>query len=208
MSVIFDGSTRQGEAIAIIVRFVDDDWVITQRLIRIDICSKSGNSEELTRVLNEALCMEEYGIRASALLAAMRDGASVNQAALNRIRFMFPELFNVVCFSHTLDNVGNHIVIPTLLEFGNLWIRLFSHSHKSKVSMERPNWTGPQNVQRNAVVVEVEVYKQLLEQFGDVSRFLQQAEADKIGPNIVSQLQAILSEPQRLKPQARVGCDR
>ena len=80
VSVIFDGSTRQGEAIAIIVRFVDDDWVMTQCLMRIDICSKSVNSEELARVLNEALCME-YGIRASPLLAAMRNGASVNQAA-------------------------------------------------------------------------------------------------------------------------------
>ena len=35
MSVIFDGSTRQGEAIAIIVRFIEEQWAITQRLIRI-----------------------------------------------------------------------------------------------------------------------------------------------------------------------------
>ena len=34
VSVIFDGSTRQGEAIAVIVRFIDDAWNITQRLIR------------------------------------------------------------------------------------------------------------------------------------------------------------------------------
>ena len=77
VSVIFDGSTRQGEAIAIILRFINDDWMITQRLTRIDICSKSVNSEELARVLNEALCVE-FGIKASSLLAAMRDGASVN----------------------------------------------------------------------------------------------------------------------------------
>lgn len=38
VSVIFDGSTRQGEAIAIILCFINDDWMITQRLIRIDIC--------------------------------------------------------------------------------------------------------------------------------------------------------------------------
>ena len=57
VSVIFDGSTRQGEAIAIILRFINDDWMITQRLIRIDICSKSVNSEELARVLNEAFAL-------------------------------------------------------------------------------------------------------------------------------------------------------
>ena len=113
VSVIFDGSTRQREAIAIIARFIDDEWVITQRLIRIDVCSKSVNADELARVLNEALCVE-FGIRANSLLAAMRDGASVNQAALDRIQFIFPKLLNVVWFPHTLDNVGSHLMIPTL----------------------------------------------------------------------------------------------
>ena len=43
VSVIYDGSTRQGEAIVILVRLVDNDWNIVQRLIRIDICVKSVN---------------------------------------------------------------------------------------------------------------------------------------------------------------------
>jgi hypothetical protein len=30
LSIIFDGTTRQGEAIAIIVRFLDNNWMITQ----------------------------------------------------------------------------------------------------------------------------------------------------------------------------------
>ena len=61
------------------------------------------NANELTRVLNEALCVE----RANSLLAAMRDGASVNQAAPNRIQFSFPKMLNIVCFSYTLDNEGS-----------------------------------------------------------------------------------------------------
>ena len=79
VSVIFDGSNRQGGAFAVIVRFVDNAWNITQRLIRIDICSKSVDSEGLARVLKKTLCVE-FGIRGKSLLAAMRDGASVNQA--------------------------------------------------------------------------------------------------------------------------------
>ena len=51
ISVIFDGSTRQGEAIAIIVRFMDNDWNITQRLVRIGVfkvrqCQPTGTSSE------------------------------------------------------------------------------------------------------------------------------------------------------------------
>ena len=50
VSVIYDGRTRQGEAIGILVRFVDNDWNIVQRLIRIDICAKSVNGDQRPRV--------------------------------------------------------------------------------------------------------------------------------------------------------------
>ena len=43
-----------------------------------------------------------------------------------------------------------------------------------------------------------EVYRQLLEQFGDVAGFLNDAEVENIAPKIVAQLRAILSDPQRL----------
>ena len=92
-------------------------------------CAKSVDGDQLAQVLNECLSLE-YGVREDSLIAAIRDGASMNQAALNHIQFTFPKTFNVVCFSHTLDNVGNHFVIPNLTEFGNLWVRLFSQSHK------------------------------------------------------------------------------
>ena len=49
--VIFDGSTRQGEAIAIIVRFVNEQWEIIQRLVRIDIIAKSVAGTQLSQVL-------------------------------------------------------------------------------------------------------------------------------------------------------------
>lgn len=55
LSVIFDGSTRQGEAIVIIVRFIDDNWNIQQRLLKIDICAKSVNAYGLAQVLNESI---------------------------------------------------------------------------------------------------------------------------------------------------------
>lgn len=84
----------------------------------------------------------DYGVRANCLLAATRDGA--NQAALGRIAFIFPKVLNVVCLSRTLDNVGNHLVIPTLLEFGSFWILLFRHSYNAKllpVSVQYPRPT-------------------------------------------------------------------
>ena len=100
ISVIFHRSRRQGEAIVIIVWFMDNDWNITQRLVRIEVCSKSVNANQLAQVLNQCLSVE-YRVRGNSLLAAMRDGASVNQAALNIVSFIFPNMVNIVCFSHT-----------------------------------------------------------------------------------------------------------
>ena len=131
VTVILNGSTRQGEAIAIIVRFIEDGWVIPQRLIRIDVFSKSVNANELTRVLNEDLCVE-VEIGPNSLLAAMRDRVGVNQATLNRIQCIFPNFLKVVCFSYTLDNRGSHLMTLTLQEFANLRIRLF-HSYRAKL---------------------------------------------------------------------------
>ena len=39
VGVIFDGATRLGEALAIVVRFVDD-WEVKQRLIRLQLLTK------------------------------------------------------------------------------------------------------------------------------------------------------------------------
>lgn len=85
--MIFDGSTGQGEAIAVIVHFLDDNWLIIQHLVRIDICSKSVNADDID------------GVKTNSLLTAMRDGASVNQAALDRIAFIF-RICSMLCVSH------------------------------------------------------------------------------------------------------------
>ena len=75
----------------------------------------------------------------------MKDGASVNQAAMERTKFIFPKMFGDVCFSHTLDNVGNHFQIPTLREIGNLWIHMFSHSHKAKLLWQEKTGRKPKS---------------------------------------------------------------
>ena len=112
-SVIFDGSTRLGEALAIIVRFIDGNWNLQQRLIRFKIFAKSLKNEELAQCLLECLAVN-FSIKPAGLLAAMKDGAAVNEAALRQVKFYFPKVFSVTCFSHTIDNVGKHFVFKVL----------------------------------------------------------------------------------------------
>ena len=46
---------------------------------------------------------------------------------------MYPNILDVGCFSHTIDNAGEHFSTPVLDEFIHSWISLFSHSAKARI---------------------------------------------------------------------------
>jgi len=98
-------TTRLGEALAIILRFVSSDWKIEQRLVRVQMLSKSLSGEEIARELISVPSVS-FSIGSSDLLASMRD---------------------------TIDHVGERFECPTLDEFITHWISLFSHSPKCKM---------------------------------------------------------------------------
>ena len=70
LSVIFDGTSRMGEALVIIVRFVDEGWQIQQRLLRLQLIAKSMSGDEVARELI-AVLSTQYGVGPSLLLGAM-----------------------------------------------------------------------------------------------------------------------------------------
>jgi len=47
ISVVFDGTTRLWEALAIVIRYIDAEWQITQRLVWLQMLVKSVTGEEL-----------------------------------------------------------------------------------------------------------------------------------------------------------------
>ena len=51
LSVVFDGTTRYGEAMAILVRYIDAGFCIQQRLVRMQLVQKSMCGEEVAREL-------------------------------------------------------------------------------------------------------------------------------------------------------------
>ena len=67
----------------------------------------------------------EYGIQPNQLLAAIRDGALVNEAGLRQVKFFFPNILNVTCFSHTIDNAGKHFAFSVLDTFLGVGIQCF-----------------------------------------------------------------------------------
>ena len=57
VSIIFDGTSRLGEALVIVLRFLDN-WEIKQRLVQLQILVKSMTGEELAREILGVLCRE------------------------------------------------------------------------------------------------------------------------------------------------------
>ena len=96
-----------------------------------------------------------------------------------------------------VDNVGN-LIIPTVLEFGSVWIRLFRGSCKAKLLWKDLTGQRPRSYSETRWWSKWEVYQQTLMQFGDIERLLPEVEATNVGPQLLLQLQAIFSHPERL----------
>ena len=78
-------------------------------------------------------------------------------------------------------NVGNHFEIPTLKEFGSLWIRMFRNSCKAKLLWKDLTGRAPKSYSETRWCSRWEVYQQLMVQFGDVERYMEEAK-DLRGP--------------------------
>ena len=75
----------------------------------------------------------DYKFGSDMLIGGMRDSASVNGAALRQLKFFFPNLMDIVCFSHTIDNVGGHFEFRILDFFTQHWIGFFAHSYNARL---------------------------------------------------------------------------
>ena len=121
------------EAMAIVLRFIDDSWNIQQRVCRIMLLAKSMTGEEVARQIVSVLSTE-LGICSLLVVAAMRDCASVNNVAMRTVQVLYHQVMDIGCLSHTLDHVGEHMVTPNVDTFFKAWISLFAHSPKARLA--------------------------------------------------------------------------
>ena len=194
LSVIFDGTTRLGEALVIVVRFVDDEFVIKQRLVRLQLLAKSMTGEEIARELINCLSVE-YSVRADLVLATMHDRAASNNMAIRTLKVINPAILDIGCFSHTLDIVGGKFSTPQLSEFVTGWISLFSHSPKARLLWKERTGQAILGYSVTRWWSKWEMMKKLMELFGDVASFLE-ANSD-LSPATRANLLSVLNDPQQ-----------
>ena len=187
------GTARLGEALVIVIRFVQENVVPTQRLIRLEILAKALKGEELAQRLMSCLAVE-YKIGPNVVIGATRDGASVNGAALRQLMFFYQNLFDAVCFSHTIDNVGNHFQFRIFDLFTRYWIGMFSHSYNARLVWRERTGKSIRTFSDTRWWSKWEVLNQVVNYFGYVEPFLR--ENEEICPANRQHLLEIFDDPQ------------
>ena len=127
LMIVFDGTTHVAEVCCIIVRWIDDDFTPQQRIVHLGFYERAFRHGHIVAMMNQVVRVE-FQIDYRCVRAFQRDRASVNSAAMERLRDDFPLAEDLACLSHTLDNCGHHFDAPALEQFFNNWNGLFARS--------------------------------------------------------------------------------
>ena len=138
----------------------------------------------------------KLGIASANVIAATRDRASVNSVAMRTIKVVYPKIFDVGCYSHTLDHVGEKMDTLILNEFIKGWISLFAHSPKTRLAWSSLTGLPPPTYSAVRWWSKYEVIKQVHDAFGDVSSFLR---SDSLPSISAEKLRGILDDPAKCR---------
>ena len=196
VSVVFDGSSRLGEALAVMLRFLDDGGSVKQLLVRLKVLSKSLTGEELAGEVIDILS-NSMQIQRQHVVAVVRDGASVNGAAMRIVKAVFPKLLDITCFSHAIDLVGSYFELPVLDQFMQWWVNLFARSAAAKLCWKERTGIAMKTYSPTRWWSKRECMMQVLQFFGDVIPFLE--ENIHIGPRLSNHLLNLLQDEDQKK---------
>ena len=78
------------------------------------------------------ILVDEFKLDRSKCVGFMLDGCAANLKALDTLLINFPNAVGVRCFSHLLNNCGNHLDSEETDTFAGHLLNLLSHSHNAK----------------------------------------------------------------------------
>ena len=83
---------------------------------------------------------------------------------------------DIVCFSHTIDNVGAHFVFRILDSFTQHWVSLFAHSYNARLLWKEKTEQSMRSHSATRWWSKWEILQQVLVYFGFVEPFLRENE--------------------------------
>ena len=180
----------------IVLRYLTDDRELKQCVGRLKLLAKSMTGDEVAQQVIVVLSTE-LGIASHYIVAAMRDRASVNDAAMRTIKVLYNQLTDIGCFSHTLDHVGDRMNTPVLNDFSKGWIGMFSGSPKLRLLWRTQTGRCVPSYSTTRWWSHFKVINQILTAFGDVQTFIMSN--DDLPPASSGKLREILNNPAKLR---------
>lgn len=193
--LIFDGTTRVGEALAVVVRYCTADFHVRQRLIALQTAEKHMSGGELCGMLIRILVnrISPGALDASAMFVA-RDSCSTNGAAVRSLKqCAMPYIHDILCFSHTLHNCAKHMKLEALEEWLSAWFQLMAHTHRAKELWRAVIGQSPVLYIQVRWWSRMECANQLATHFSYLSSFVDRLVSEHVGGNSTSTLQGILA---------------
>lgn len=136
----------------------------------------------------------KYNFGPNTTFGGIRDRALVNGTALRQLKFFYSNLFDVVCFSYTIDNVGNHFEFRILDSFTQYWVSLFAHSFNAWLLWKQKTGQAMRTHSDTGWWSKWDILQQALYYFGDIEPFLR--ENEELSPAVRRHLLEIFDDHQ------------
>ena len=168
VSVIFDGTSHQGEAMAIILRFISADLSIHQKLVRFAMLEKSVSNRPLGGLIIDVLG-RMLRVPPNLVVGFVHDGASVNIAASRDVlQPLYTKAIDICCLSHMYNNVGEKISTAHAESFLSAWNSIVNRSPAARAIIRGIFLEEPKRLSMTRWYSWWEIANQLLKLWGFV----------------------------------------
>ena len=199
LSIVFDGTTRIGEIVAIVARWCDDSFVLRHRSLATPTLATHANGVTLGRlVLSKLTTTFEVPIIAREdencprVVGFIRDSASVNGVAVDMLKHNFGLAIDVLCISHTLDNVGRKFAFENVDTFMHAWLQL-AQSGCAKFIWRQLSGQSMKTFSGTRWWSKSEVQNDIFQKFNHLQEFVRRLRAENSCPKSLAALEGLFS---------------
>lgn len=200
-SLTIDATRRNGEALAGVSRWCDQDWVIHHRMVLFETTKKNCTGRELSSLVTVKV-LTRLKKDPMSLVLFERDACAVNHAAFQILTTTFCGADDLLCFCHLGSLTGCAISFEELGRFMTAWLILVQNGAAAKalwISMTGHPMVGYSTIRwhsKGQVIIDIG------NDFAHVPDFLIALVAAQIGDaTTTTMMDAYTSDPLKLELQ-------
>jgi hypothetical protein len=169
VSYQFDGTTRLGEAIAMVARFCDEGFNIQYRMAAFLTTFSHTKGKNAGALLVRQL-LTTLKVDMELTTAFTRDSCAANNTAMGTLQPLFVASEDFLCICHTVDNMGNHFHLEVLGGFMTHWLILVQHQAEAKAKWKATIKTSMKGFSNTRWWSKNEVQNEIAENYAAVPR--------------------------------------